>query len=158
LIELFSGAELPCDLRDAEIHATLRSGATVVAKFNRNHRGRDDDDDDDDDEGDDDAVADRNAGTSPQGQGLRASVQPNPFNPSTELSFSMAREGRVRVTIYDLHGRVVKALVDEIRIGGEHRVRWDGSNTRNETVPSGVYFLRIQTTEDQITRKLAVVK
>jgi flagellar hook assembly protein FlgD len=70
----------------------------------------------------------------------------------------MSREGRVRVSIYDLQGRIVKTLLDEIRRGGEHRLGWDGTNSRNQTVPSGVYFFRIQTHENEVTRKVAVLK
>jgi hypothetical protein len=90
--------------------------------------------------------------------GLEPSVRPNPFNPRTELSFTLSRDGSVRVTVYDLHGRLVKTLVDGFRLGGEQRVVWDGSNSRNETVPSGVYLFRIQTPEGDAVRKVIVMK
>jgi hypothetical protein len=154
LIHLFSGAALPCDLRDAEIHATLTSGATLVATFNRNGHGHDEGDDDDD-QGDDHDGDDLHGS---QGDGLVAQVMPNPFNPMTELSFSLSRAGHVRVTIYDLQGRVVKALVNETRSAGVQRVVWNGSNAQNQTVPSGIYFIRIETPEGKAIRKVAVVK
>jgi hypothetical protein len=156
LIHLFSGAALPCDLRDAEIHATLTSGATLVATFNRNGHGHDEGDDDDDDDQGDDHDGDDLRGS--QGDGLVAQVMPNPFNPMTELSFSLSRPGQVRVTIYDLQGRVVKALVNETRMAGVQRVVWNGSNAQNQTVPSGIYFIRIETPEGKAIRKVAVVK
>jgi hypothetical protein len=90
--------------------------------------------------------------------GLNPVVRPNPLNPNTELSFYLARDGRVRITIYDVQGRLVKTLMDETRGSGEQRVRWDGKNQNERTVPSGVYFIRIQTPEGEATQRATVLK
>lgn len=90
--------------------------------------------------------------------GLDPVVSPNPLNPNTELSFYLSGEGPVRVTIYDVQGRLVKTLMDEYRGSGEQRVRWDGSSDRGRTVPSGVYFIRIQTPQGEATRRATVLK
>jgi hypothetical protein len=154
----------------------------LVATFDRHDHGHGDGDDDGDGDGDGDGsddgddqdsgehsgdVGDANDDTrpaepetspTPQTNGLSAQVSPNPFNPSTVLTFTIAREGRVRVTIFDIQGRLVTTLLDGTRAAGEQRVIWDGSNSHNQTVSSGVYFVRIQAPEGEATRKLTVMK
>lgn len=155
VLSLFAGASLPCDLVRAELHARLTSGATVVATFGgAGHPDEDKDKDHDkgkhgDDDGD---------GRGKRGHGLNPRCRPNPLNPRTELSFSLSREGRVRVAIYDMQGRLVKVLLDDNRTSGEQRLVWDGSNARGERVASGVYFFRIQAPEEEIVHRVAVVK
>ena len=169
LLGLFAGATLPCDLTGAVIHATLTSGATVVATFGgERHENEGDDDKDKDkdkDKGKDkdknkDKVTDKGndgrAGTDMRV--LNPRVRPNPLNPRTELSFTLSREGRVRVTVYDMQGRLVAALLDEVRGAGEQRLAWDGSNSRSQKVASGVYFFRIQAPEGEVIKRVAVVK
>jgi hypothetical protein len=132
---------LPCALLGADIRATLKSGGTVVARF-----GDKDDDDDHKHPGDDghDHV-------------ISAQAQPNPLNPSTSLMFTTVREGRMRVAVYDMQGRMVRKLVDDFRTAGPQRITWDGTNEWNVRVPSGVYFLRIQAPEGSGTRRVAMV-
>jgi len=165
LLRLFEGVtahpghawgHLPCALVDAQILATLTSGATVVATFGGSHGDGDDDDKDKDKDkgkGDDDRrIADAKK------EHLRAEVTPNPLAPSTKLSFTMAREGRVRVAVYDMQGRLVKKLLDEFRTSGSQAVAWDGTNESNLRVVSGVYFLRIQAPEGLVTSRVTVVR
>jgi flagellar hook assembly protein FlgD len=70
----------------------------------------------------------------------------------------MSREGRVRVSVYSMQGRLVKTLLDEYRSAGAQKLAWDGSSAQNQKVASGVYFFRIQTPEGEINQKIAVVK
>lgn len=155
LLQLFAGASLPCDLLDATIHANLANGDTVVATFhappptpNPNpHPHGDDDGQGEDHQGDGDH------------RGLQsAKVQPNPLNPSTVLSFMTSREGTVRVTVYDMQGRLVKTLLNEYRPAGQQTIAWDGSSNARTHVASGVYFLRIESAEGGVVRRVAVVK
>lgn len=60
--------------------------------------------------------------------------RPNPFNPSTDIPFSIGLEGHVRLTVADALGRTVAVLVDERRAAGAYTARWDAS-----AFPSGVY-------------------
>ncbi len=153
LLQLFAGASLPCDLLGAEIHANLANGDTVVATFhaaqpNPNpHPHGDGDGQGEDHQGDGDH------------RGLQsARVQPNPLNPSTVLSFMTAREGTVRVIVYDMQGRLVKTLLNEYRPAGQQTIAWDGSSNARTHVASGVYFLRIESAEGGVVRRVAVVK
>src|SRR6267378_678194 len=170
LLSLFAGASLPCDLVNAEIHATLTNGATVVATFGGDRHADEDKDKDKNKDKDKDKNKDKNNDKNKdndkgnEGRGgkdvrvLKAKIWPNPLNPRTELSFSMSREGRVRVTIYDMQGRLVKTLLDEVRAAGEQKLAWDGSNARSQRVASGVYFFRIQAPEGEVIQRVAVVK
>lgn len=63
---------------------------------------------------------------------------PNPFNPSTTISFTVPRTGKVKLTIYDALGRLVAVLQDGVLNAGTYERAW------NATVPSGMYFYRLE--------------
>lgn len=69
---------------------------------------------------------------------------PNPFSPMTRIAFSVPGRQRVRVSIFDVRGRLVRALVDDVFEGGRHDLPWDGANQAGEPVGSGVYFYRLE--------------
>ena len=68
---------------------------------------------------------------------------PNPFNPTTTIRFSLAESGHAALRVYDVSGRLVRILIDEVLPRGNHEMRWDGRNERGEGMASGVYFYRI---------------
>ncbi len=78
---------------------------------------------------------------------------PNPFNPSTRISFSNPKAGSVKVDVYDLKGRKVASLMDEFLQVGQHQLEWNAGN-----LPSGVYFLKLQTSEGSTSRKCVLLK
>jgi hypothetical protein len=85
---------------------------------------------------------------------------PNPFNPSTVISYSLGTNGYTTLKVYDVVGREVATLVNEAKPPGEYTVQWDASN-----MPSGTYFYRLQATSlsDPTktftqTRKLVLLK
>jgi hypothetical protein len=70
---------------------------------------------------------------------------PNPFNPSTTISFTLDRNAAVSLRIFDGAGRLVKdLLVEELRTAGRHSVVWDGTDRRGRALPSGVYVSRLE--------------
>jgi DNA-binding beta-propeller fold protein YncE len=83
---------------------------------------------------------------------------PNPFNPSTSIPFTLAREGRVTLRIYDVNGRVVATLIDGAMTAGEHVAHWNASDARGLRVSSGVYMARLETDDATDTRKLVLLK
>ena len=83
---------------------------------------------------------------------------PNPFNPSTNVSFELAVPGPVRVRIYDSRGQLVRELVNEYMPAGRHEVLWDGKTTAGGGAPSGVFFLRFETAGASETRKMTLLK
>jgi hypothetical protein len=74
---------------------------------------------------------------------LRLSNSPNPFRPSTEISFALEHERRVKLVITDVAGRIVRTLQEGSLSAGMHRLRWDGTDDRGATARAGVYFSRL---------------
>jgi hypothetical protein len=68
---------------------------------------------------------------------------PNPFNPTTTLTYDVATPGAVSVRIYDVSGKLVRTLVDEFKTTGRYELSWDGRNNNGTTVTTGVYFYRM---------------
>jgi hypothetical protein len=83
---------------------------------------------------------------------------PNPFNPETKINFEMAREGQVRLEVFNIKGQRVSTLVNEVRGVGQHHVIWNGNDDNNRPSASGIYFYRM-TTEDRVeTKKMLLLK
>jgi len=78
---------------------------------------------------------------------------PNPFNPSTRISFYLPEESRVSMTIYDVLGNIVMNLVDDIRGAGRYTEIVDGTN-----LSSGIYICRIKAGHFSKTQKLLLIK
>lgn len=78
---------------------------------------------------------------------------PNPFNPVTRIEFSVPTTQHVRVAIYDVAGRLVQDLVNEVKARGEHVVEWDAGS-----LPSGIYFYRLETGGQSIVRRATLLK
>ncbi len=83
---------------------------------------------------------------------------PNPFNPSTEIRFSLTRSGPVTVTIHDLAGRLVRTLEQGVRESGEHRILWHGEDDGGRRQPSGVFFVRVVSGDEVRSRKIMMLK
>ena len=78
---------------------------------------------------------------------------PNPFNPTTTIRFSLPSSSNVRITIYNAVGNLVRLLVNGHYAPGQYSVTWDASS-----LPSGVYFYRIQTESFVDTKRLVLLK
>lgn len=83
---------------------------------------------------------------------------PNPFNPSTSISFYLPQAGHVRLEIYDVNGRLVDVLADAQFAGGEHSVDWDGRDRGGSSVSSGVYFYRLIAGKESLSRKMVLLR
>ena len=68
---------------------------------------------------------------------------PNPFNPSTTIDYDVPVTGRVRIQVYDLRGRLVCTLVDQILVAGRYEAKWDGRDDGGHELPSGMYMSRL---------------
>jgi hypothetical protein len=89
--------------------------------------------------------------------GLRQN-HPNPFNPTTSISFSLNGVTDVTLRILDVTGAVVRSLLDGRQVAGEHSVAWDGTNDAGMSVSSGVYFYRLEGNGVTETRKMTLLK
>lgn len=78
---------------------------------------------------------------------------PNPYNPTTVIHYVVSTSGSTVLKVYDLLGRQITVLVDEIKEPGQYSVSFDGS-----TLPTGVYFYQIVTGNKSIMKKMSVVK
>jgi hypothetical protein len=83
---------------------------------------------------------------------------PNPFNPVTNISFSVAAPGEVSLRIYDIAGRVTRTLVDGWREPGVYSEVWDGRDEDGRALPSGVYFYSLKAGEVEATHKMVLLK
>ncbi|MCK4654018.1 MAG: T9SS type A sorting domain-containing protein [Candidatus Cloacimonetes bacterium] len=85
---------------------------------------------------------------------------PNPFNPTTTISFSVTQTSSfVTLEIYNIKGQKVKTLVNEVLPAGEHSVGWDGKDENNKPVSSGVYFYKLKVNDKTIdTKKCLLLK
>ena len=68
---------------------------------------------------------------------------PNPFNPVTNIAFSIKDAGNVTLEVYNLRGQLVKTLINEVKETGDHSVIWNGRDNSNKSVSSGVYFYKM---------------
>ncbi|MBN1826386.1 MAG: SBBP repeat-containing protein [Candidatus Eisenbacteria bacterium] len=83
---------------------------------------------------------------------------PNPFNPLTVFSYSLAEPARVRLDLYDAAGRRVTGLDEGFRDAGTHHAEWSGKDGAGREVPSGVYYARLKAGEKVFTRKVVLVR
>jgi endonuclease I len=83
---------------------------------------------------------------------------PNPFNPSTTISYELKEAGPVQLQIFDVAGRLVRNLVQEEQAAGPHQMNWNGRGQEDQTCAAGVYFYRIRTEGADETKRMLLVK
>jgi endonuclease I len=83
---------------------------------------------------------------------------PNPFNPSTTISYELNNAGRVDLRVYDLSGRLVRTIYQGAEEAGTHQKHWAGRDQSGRAVGSGVYFYRLQAGSDVETRRMLLAK
>lgn len=83
---------------------------------------------------------------------------PNPFNPQTSIKFSLTEKSRVRITIYNPAGQTVRKLVDDSKSAGDYTITWNGRDSNDQQVPSGIYLYRLETDAYSATRKMILLK
>jgi PKD repeat protein len=83
---------------------------------------------------------------------------PNPFNARTVIRYSLPKDSRVKISIYNILGQRVKVLVDEYQTTGHKTVVWDGTNQKGKGVASGVYFYKIKAGDFVQSKKMLLLK
>jgi PKD repeat protein len=87
------------------------------------------------------------------------SAYPNPFNPGTHISFSIANRDIVHLKIYDLTGRLTRTLVrGEELSAGIHKYFWDGRDEHGQSVSSGIYIIQMRTKNFSAATKTTLIK
>ena len=83
---------------------------------------------------------------------------PNPFNPTTTLTYSLSTLSDVALEVFSVSGRLVMVLEDGVVSAGRHEVRWDGTDSDGNAVSSGIYFVRFEAGGKIDTRKLVLLR
>jgi len=83
---------------------------------------------------------------------------PNPFNPITQIEYDLPRESHVHLVIFDILGREVITLFNEIQKPGYKSTVWQGLDNNSQQVGAGVYFYQIQAQDFTETKKMVLLK
>jgi hypothetical protein len=93
----------------------------------------------------------------PEGYSLSQSY-PNPFNPTTQIDFSIPQTERVTIEVFNINGQKVRTLLDEVTPAGTHTVTWNATSDSGGRVASGVYLYRLTAGEKSTTKKMTLIK
>ena len=83
---------------------------------------------------------------------------PNPFNPNTIIYYSLPEEMKVDLSIYNIKGQKVKTIYKGKAGSGQHSVIWNGRDTNEKPVSSGIYFYKLKADSKELTRKMLLMK
>ena len=78
---------------------------------------------------------------------------PNPFNPATSINYTISDMDHVILSVYNLTGQLIETLVDDQQNAGNYTLVWDAAQ-----LPSGMYFLRMETSNEMFHQKLMLLK
>ncbi len=83
---------------------------------------------------------------------------PNPFNPTTQIGYTLPNAEKVEIVVYNIFGQIVKTLISQNQGPGYHSVVWDGTSKTGERVSSGVYYYKVTAGKHTAVKKLALLK
>lgn len=83
---------------------------------------------------------------------------PNPFNPTTRIAYSLGGRDRVFIAVFDVGGRRVRTLVDEVQEPNRYLVTWDGKDDRGGQLASGIYFIRYSAGHHRFSKKAVLLR
>lgn len=83
---------------------------------------------------------------------------PNPFNPTTKISYNITTGSKVELSVYNLKGQLVKTLVSADQTAGEHTVTWNGTDNSGRNVGSGLYLYKLSAGSFSSTKKMIMLK
>jgi hypothetical protein len=83
---------------------------------------------------------------------------PNPFTPSTTISYSLKSDSIAKLNIYNLKGQLVRTLLSEAKKAGNYNVLWDGKDNAQRNVASGVYLYRLNVNNETLQRRMLLIK
>lgn len=83
---------------------------------------------------------------------------PNPFNPDTNISFTIPSEQKVKLAIYNIKGQKVKELINGNCKSGKHSIVWNGNDDNGKQVGSGLYFYKLKTDKKELVKKMLLLR
>jgi PKD repeat protein len=95
----------------------------------------------------------------PSGSHFAAVVRPNPFNPTATISFAMSKPGRVHAELFDVNGRLAKAVIRDVEMdAGSHDLSLETRGENGSVLSSGIYFLRIDGPDGTTVTRVTIAK
>jgi len=83
---------------------------------------------------------------------------PNPFNPSTEITFSLPRAQKAELAVFNVLGEKIRTLKNDFMESGNHTVTWDGKNDSGHPQSAGLYFIRLKSPDQTKVTKASLIK
>ena len=83
---------------------------------------------------------------------------PNPFNPTTRINYLLNKSSKIELSIFNIKGNKIFKLYEGYKSAGEHSLTWNGIDSNQKAVPSGVYFLKMKTKNNSKIRKMILTK
>ncbi len=83
---------------------------------------------------------------------------PNPFNPTTTISFDLPSDDKIEIEIFNIKGQLVKTLIKETKNAGHYQIVWEGKDNQGKAVGSGVYFTKMKTSKQNLVKKMLLMK
>ena len=83
---------------------------------------------------------------------------PNPVHGSTTFVFSLPKAASVRLSLFDLSGRLVRQLADGMRDAGRQQIGWDGNGADGSPVGEGIYFARMEALGHALSQRVVMVR
>jgi DNA-binding transcriptional regulator YhcF (GntR family) len=96
--------------------------------------------------------------TTPAESHITATSYPNPFNPETQISYTLSVAGNVRIQIYNVAGQIVRTFNVGYQQAGSYSVSWDGRNEKGDQSASGIYLYRIEAGPYAVTNRMVLLK
>ncbi len=97
-------------------------------------------------------------GASPPREVALYAAAPNPFHGETAIRYDLAQTSHVRISVFDVSGRLVQTMRDAREPAGAHSVAWNGTNSAGERVAPGVYFYALEAGKDSRRRKVVLLR
>jgi len=85
-------------------------------------------------------------------------VYPNPVKGQAQIEYSLKAPGLVELAVYDVTGRLVREVVNGAQLAGVHRASWDGKSASGHQAPSGIYFVKLNSSGVNKTARFVVVR
>ncbi len=83
---------------------------------------------------------------------------PNPFNPTTTISFDLVNTGKITLNVYNIKGELVRTLASENYPAGQNSILWNGEDNNGSSVSSGIYFYSLKAGDHEETKKMILMK
>jgi hypothetical protein len=83
---------------------------------------------------------------------------PNPFNPTTTINYELSKWQQVSLSIFNINGQLVRTLVNAQQGPGNYSIIWDGLNENGHHVSSGIYFYKLSTEKETLTKRMLLLK